>query len=124
VTDFVYQEKKRNSSTDECLPKHHRFWIIQFSNVLKCALHTNSKIVERFEKFLFKELHHSPEGVPEHPLWGSFYQDLGASESTQLIRKNLNMLRDTQSHLESLNVRVEVEEIPLTRGTPARSGLS
>jgi hypothetical protein len=78
MTNFIYQEEETNGLTDGLLLMHNQYWIIQFSNVLKQFLRTNSGIVERFETFLIKEVHDSSDGAPGHPLWGSFYQELGA----------------------------------------------
>ncbi|EGU75191.1 hypothetical protein FOXB_14288 [Fusarium oxysporum f. sp. conglutinans Fo5176] len=77
------------------------------SNVLKHFLRTNSRILERFETFLLNELHDSSDGAPGHPLWGSFYQEIGAPESAQRIRKSLEILGNTQRHLEILDARVK-----------------
>ncbi|KAF4960845.1 hypothetical protein FGADI_678 [Fusarium gaditjirri] len=89
----------------EKIAEYHRHIQLTFAANLK--IFTNSRIMERIESFLIKELHHSSYGAPGHPLWGSFYQNLGAPELAQRIRNSLGVLRDTQCHLDILDARVK-----------------
>ncbi|KAF5536403.1 hypothetical protein FMEXI_10349 [Fusarium mexicanum] len=92
ITDLIDQEEKTNLLSNELLLIHNQYWI---------------RISERFETFLLKDLYHWSDGAPGHPLWGSFYQDLGAPESVQRIQKSLGVLSDIQNHLNILDARMK-----------------
>lgn len=100
-----------NLPSNELLLIHNQYWIRHFSDILKHFLVTNSGVLRRFEDFLFNELHDPSDGALSHTLWRSFYQEHGAPESTQRIRKSLEILRDIQSHLDYLNSKVKVGEV-------------
>ncbi|SCO40036.1 uncharacterized protein FFMR_05662 [Fusarium fujikuroi] len=105
VADFLSQKEKVNDLNADGL-YHHDKWRSQFRHCASQVSHINSKLVTTVESFLLKELQASPDDTSGHALWEGFRQDPGAAESSLRIQKSLNMLRNTQSQLLSLNARI------------------
>ncbi|KAF4421749.1 hypothetical protein FACUT_10901 [Fusarium acutatum] len=112
ATDLKTIVEKWNGLTDEHLSKDEQLCTVPFSNVLEAVIRLNSKLIERVDNFLSKDLHRSPEDELRNSLWESVYQEPGASESLQRIRNSLSMIRDTQSRLKILNARAERQNAP------------
>ncbi|CZR39193.1 uncharacterized protein FPRO_05615 [Fusarium proliferatum ET1] len=105
--NFNIFEEKVNGPNANGL-HHHDAWRSQFRHCASQVSHINSKLVTTVESFLLKELQASPGDTSGHPLWEGFRQEPGAVESSQRIQNSLNMLRNTQSQLLSMNARIDV----------------
>ncbi|KAF5237551.1 hypothetical protein FANTH_10742 [Fusarium anthophilum] len=111
ATDLRICEEKWNGLTDEHLLTDEQLHTLSILDVLELTIRLNSKLIERVDDFLSKDIHRSPEDELGHSLWEGVDQEPGASDSLQRIRDLLSMIRDTESRLKILRAAMKVWSI-------------
>ncbi|KAF5708531.1 hypothetical protein FMUND_10550 [Fusarium mundagurra] len=111
VSPRAYALEALASSLEKVAGYHHELQL-DFENrfkslVLEIMSSYNSRLLEKLETFLSKDLCSSPDDPLGNPLWASFHRDPCSSKSLPRIRKMYSELSDAQSHLEILDGRVK-----------------